>query len=121
MQANRLIDIAGTMIEAGSGECTLSKALLLIQVLTCSLDSTHCAINSMLLGLAAFPEVVEKAHEEVDRVVGDRMPQFEDSQNLPYIRAIGKEVLRWRSVSNDNFAHLTTVSFGARACDAIPR
>ncbi|KIW99521.1 uncharacterized protein Z518_11260 [Rhinocladiella mackenziei CBS 650.93] len=81
--------IAGTMIEAGS-------------------DSTQNSLNSMILGLTAFPEVVEKAHEELDRVAGDRLPQIDDSPNLPYIRAMMKEVLRWRSVSNDHFAHLTT-------------
>ncbi|KAK4937424.1 hypothetical protein LTR10_021961 [Elasticomyces elasticus] len=59
-------------------------------------------------GLVAFPETVQKAHEELDRVVGDRMPTFEDFDRLPYIRAMVKEVLRWRTASNDHFQHLTT-------------
>jgi cytochrome P450 len=61
----------------------------------------------------AFPETVKKAHEELDRVVGDSMPQFSDSSQLPYIRAMIKEVLRWRSVSNDHIRHLTSVSYFA--------
>ncbi|EXJ66231.1 uncharacterized protein A1O5_10847 [Cladophialophora psammophila CBS 110553] len=81
--------VAGTLIEAGS-------------------DSTQNTLNSLILGLVAFPETVKAAHEELDSVVGDRLPQFEDSQRLPYIRAMVKEVMRWRSVSNDHFAHLST-------------
>ena len=63
----------------------------------------------MILGLIAFPDAVTKAHEELDRVVGDRMPTFEDSPNLPYIRAMVKEVLRWRSVTNNGITHVSTV------------
>ncbi|ETI21637.1 hypothetical protein G647_07984 [Cladophialophora carrionii CBS 160.54] len=81
--------VAGSMIEAGS-------------------DTTQLSMNSLILGLVAFPEVVTKAHKELDAVVGDRMPQFADIPNLPYIRAMVKEVLRWRSVSNDHIRHDTT-------------
>jgi cytochrome P450 len=50
-------------------------------------------INSMILGLIAHPRVVKKAHEELDRVVGSsRFPTYGDEKNLPYIRAIVKEV-----------------------------
>jgi cytochrome P450 len=51
-------------------------------------------INSLILGLIAHPRVVKKAHEELDRVVGaSRLPTFKDEKNLPYIRAIVKEVI----------------------------
>jgi cytochrome P450 len=56
-------------------------------------------LNSLILGLTAYPRVVKKAHEELDRVVGTfRMPTFEDAKNLPYIRAIVKEVIYCLSV-----------------------
>jgi cytochrome P450 len=43
-----------------------------------------------------FPEVQNRAQEEIDRVVGhDRMPTMDDAPNLPYIRACVKESLRW--------------------------
>ena len=42
------------------------------------------------------PDVVQKAHEEIDRVVGrDRLPTFQDRDNLPYVECVLKEVLRW--------------------------
>lgn len=47
-----------------------------------------------------FPHVLEGAHEELDRVVGlNRLPTFDDEENLPYIRAMVKETLRWRPVA----------------------
>ena len=50
-------------------------------------------INSLILGLIAHPRVVKRAHEELDRVIGSsRLPTFGDEKDLPYIRAIVKEV-----------------------------
>jgi len=41
------------------------------------------------------PEVLKKAQTEMDAVVGqDRMPEFEDKENLPYLNAVIKETLR---------------------------
>jgi cytochrome P450 len=42
------------------------------------------------------PKVMKKAQEELDRVVGkDHLPEFSDKDNLPYIDALVKELLRW--------------------------
>jgi len=46
--------------------------------------------------MALHPEVMEKAQEELDRVVGKgRLPDFSDRDSLPYIDALVKELLRW--------------------------
>lgn len=53
-----------------------------------------------MLAITKFPEVLDAAHEELDRVVGtDRLPMFDDEEKLPYIRAMVKETLRWRPVA----------------------
>jgi cytochrome P450 len=63
-------------------------------------DTTAATLNTFILGITVFPEVLDAAHEELDRVVGkDRMPTFDDEENLPYIRAMVKETLRWRPVA----------------------
>lgn len=68
--------IAGGNVEAGS-------------------TTTSVTLLSLLLHLAANPDVQQKAHEEVMRVVGpDRTPGYDDIKDLPYIRACIKEVLR---------------------------
>ena len=52
------------------------------------------------------PEVQSRAQEELDRVVGSkRLPEFSDEPQLPYIRAICKEVLRWQPVVPLGVAH----------------
>jgi cytochrome P450 len=44
-----------------------------------------------------YPDVQAKAHEEVDRIVKQgRLPDFSDE--LPYVRALVKECLRWNPV-----------------------
>ena len=50
--------------------------------------------------MACFPDVLERAQEEIDRVVGqDRLPSFSDRSNLPYIDALVKESFRWWNVA----------------------
>ena len=49
------------------------------------------------LAMVAFPEVQYRAQAELDAVVGRaRPPAFSDAPRLPYVRAIIREVLRWR-------------------------
>ena len=42
------------------------------------------------------PDVMKKAQEELDRVVGKKhLPDFTDRDNLPYVSALVKELFRW--------------------------
>jgi len=46
--------------------------------------------------MALNPEVMKKGQEELDRVVGKgHLPDYSDKENLPYIDALVKELLRW--------------------------
>lgn len=54
----------------------------------------------MVVAMVAFPETQKKCQEELDAVVGrSRTPMFEDKDNLPYIRATIRELLRWRATA----------------------
>ena len=56
-------------------------------------------MQSFVLAMASFPAVQQKAQAELDSVVGPhRLPEFSDRDSLPYINALIKELLRWRSV-----------------------
>jgi cytochrome P450 len=58
-------------------------------------ETTAATLNSLVLHLAANKSVQDKAHEELMKVVGlDRLPTFDDIDNLPYIRACVKEMMR---------------------------
>ena len=53
---------------------------------------------NFVLAMLLYPETMRKAQAELDTVVGrDLAPTFEDKNSLPYVRAIVKEVLRWRA------------------------
>jgi len=47
--------------------------------------------------MLCFPDVQKKAQEELDRVLGGRLPELSDEKNLPYITALVKELLRYYS------------------------
>jgi cytochrome P450 len=52
------------------------------------------------LAMLAYPETQARAHAELDAVIGrTRLPTFADYPHLPYIRAMVKELLRWRPVA----------------------
>ena len=56
-----------------------------------------------------YPNVQKKAREEIDRVIGtDRLPTFEDRENLPYIEAVLKEIQRWSPAVPLGVPHVTT-------------
>ena len=59
--------------------------------------------------LAANPLVQAQAHAELDKVVGsDTSPTFDHEDDLAYIRAMVKEILRIRPVTNIGTPHYTT-------------
>ncbi|CAK7222846.1 hypothetical protein SBRCBS47491_005001 [Sporothrix bragantina] len=65
-------------------------------------DTSSSTLITFILACCAFPEPMRRAQEELDRVVGrQRSPDWDDhdQQRLPYVNALVKEVLRWRSVA----------------------
>ncbi|KAJ8483391.1 hypothetical protein ONZ45_g14616 [Pleurotus djamor] len=66
-------------------------------------DTTAITMLWFMQAMLLHPSVQFAAQEELDRVVGkSRMPTFGDFDNLPYIQAIVKEVLRWRPIPKDS-------------------
>ncbi|KAM3476313.1 hypothetical protein MY8738_007017 [Beauveria namnaoensis] len=54
-------------------------------------------------------EVQQKAQAEIDEVVGHgRLPMAEDLENLPFVRAVIAEVLRWHPVAPLGISHRVT-------------
>ncbi len=53
-----------------------------------------------MLAMTLYPEAQRKAQAEIDDVVGNtRLPVFSDEEELPYVQAVLKEVLRWHPVA----------------------
>lgn len=72
-------------------------------------DTTTMVLEVFVLAAVLHPEAVQKAQEELDRVVGtDRLPCFSDAENLPYVNAFIKEVIRWRPIIPGGVPHAVT-------------
>ena len=58
--------------------------------------------------MAMHPHVQKNARAELDIVIGpNRLPDFSDRPNLPYVEAIVKECLRWHSVAMVVIPHVS--------------
>lgn len=53
-----------------------------------------------IMSMILFPACQKRAQDELDEVVGrGRLPTFADLPQLVYIRALTREVFRWRGVA----------------------
>lgn len=72
-------------------------------------DTTLSALLVFMLAMTLYPEVQARAQEEIDRVVGhNRLPDFGDRDNLPYVEAIVMETLRWHPITPLGVPRATT-------------
>ncbi|RHZ46417.1 cytochrome P450 [Aspergillus thermomutatus] len=71
-------------------------------------DTTTGVLAVFVLAALTAPEAMKTAQAEVDRVVGlQRLPTVDDLEQLPYIRAVALECLRWRPLTPLGFPHST--------------
>ncbi|GLI79445.1 hypothetical protein PoHVEF18_007780 [Penicillium ochrochloron] len=70
-------------------------------------DTTVSSIETFFLAMTLFPEVQRKAQEEIDQVLGGRLPTVADRGKLPYVDAVVKEVLRWHPVAPMGIPHMS--------------
>ncbi|KAA1476596.1 cytochrome P450 [Dentipellis sp. KUC8613] len=91
-----------SLIENNSaGSCNLSKreiAWAAGGMFAAGSETTSSVMAWFLLVMIAFPEAQKRAQDELDAIVGrSRVPTFADFEHLPYIQAVVKESLRWRT------------------------
>ncbi|KAI6090997.1 cytochrome P450 [Hypoxylon rubiginosum] len=53
-------------------------------------------IQSFILAMLHYPDWQKKLQNEVDTVCEGRCPEWDDREKLPLLRAVVKEVIRWR-------------------------
>jgi len=57
--------------------------------------------------MSLYPEAQHNAQAEIDEVIGNtRFPTFADRENLPYVNALCREVLRFHSVVPTGLPHM---------------
>ncbi|CAJ2509532.1 Uu.00g145580.m01.CDS01 [Anthostomella pinea] len=72
---------------------------LSILAIVAGADNPRMTMNAWMMASIAYPGVMQKAREEVERVCGTgagRLPTLDDLPSMPYMCAVVKEVLRWR-------------------------
>ncbi|GCE10863.1 cytochrome P450 [Tengunoibacter tsumagoiensis] len=92
-------DLLSMLIEARDEETGegMSNQQLRDEVMTLLVAGHETAANGLAWSwylLAEHPEVEQKLHEELDRVLAGRIPTIEDLPNLPYTRMVFEETMR---------------------------
>lgn len=78
------------------GEETTNSQLRddLMTMLIAGHETTAAVLTWALFELAQKPELVAKAREEIDAVVGNARPAYEDVKKMPFVRRVLAETLR---------------------------
>ncbi|KLO10253.1 cytochrome P450 [Schizopora paradoxa] len=62
---------------------------------------------NFVLAMLKYPDVQRRAQDEIDNVIGkDRLPSFEDKEQLPYVNALCVELLRWQVINPLGVTHV---------------
>ncbi|KAH9890253.1 cytochrome P450 [Xylariomycetidae sp. FL2044] len=71
-------------------------------------ETTSAILLGFMQALAVFPSIVCAAHQELDSICGNRVPDLHDLPKLPYIRGCMKEALRFMPATLLGVPHATT-------------
>ncbi|KAG7094385.1 hypothetical protein E1B28_007985 [Marasmius oreades] len=90
-------------------------------------ETTAITVQMFFIAMTLFPEIQKKTKEEIDALTGGhRLPMFEDRDNLPYLEALTKEILRFHPTAPSGLPHCTTEDdlfegyFIPKGCIIIP-
>ena len=74
-------------------------------------DTTATTNEWLIYYLINYPDVQKKIHQEIDKVIGNRLVTIEDKENMPYFNAVLKEVMRIKLVSPLMAPHYVSEEF----------
>ncbi|KAF9549833.1 cytochrome P450 [Agrocybe pediades] len=81
--------------QATFGLTDVEAAYALSAPFAAGVGTTLAVLDVFFLAMLHYPEVMQQAQAQIDSVVGEgRLPEFEDAESLPYVKALIKETLR---------------------------
>lgn len=85
---------------------------ILAMIIGAGSDTTGSVLQMLFKVMALHPETLTMVQQELDAIVGrDRLPTWEDEKDLPYTRALIKELHRWAPIGLIGIPHAATDSF----------
>ncbi|KAL6504945.1 hypothetical protein OROHE_023327 [Orobanche hederae] len=97
-EARDFLDMFLDVMESGKSEVKFTREhlkSLILDFFTAGTDTTAIATEWALAELINNPNVLKKAQQEIDQVIGSqRLVQESDALNLPYLQAVIKETFR---------------------------
>ncbi|KAL0390168.1 UNVERIFIED_CONTAM: Licodione synthase [Sesamum calycinum] len=97
-EARDFLDMLLDVMESGKTEVKFTREhlkALILDFFTAGTDTTAIATEWTIAELISNPNVLKRAQEEIDKVVGpNRLLQESDAPNLPYLQAVIKETFR---------------------------
>ncbi|KAH8831092.1 cytochrome P450 [Flagelloscypha sp. PMI_526] len=101
--------VASSLIENGSENLTAREKAWTLASISFAGDTMSVALLWLVWVMGKFPQVQVEAQQELDKVVGrERMPDFNDFEGLPFLRATVIELLRWVPMAPVGMPHSTT-------------
>ncbi|KAK8494257.1 hypothetical protein V6N13_138571 [Hibiscus sabdariffa] len=81
---------------------------LIIELVIATVDNPSNALEWALAEMLNQPEILKKATEEIDRVVGkERLVKESDFPNLNYVKACAREAFRLHPIAGFNVPHVS--------------
>ncbi|XP_022647409.1 cytochrome P450 2J6-like [Varroa jacobsoni] len=71
-------------------------------------ETVRTTIDWLLLVCAAHPDIRVKVQAEIDQVIGDRKPTWDDNRSMPYTMAVIWELFRWKPINPINILRKST-------------
>jgi cytochrome P450 len=95
-----LINMLINSVDEESNEGMTEQQLFdeVMAIFTAGNETTATALIWLGVVIQNHPDILEKLHEEIDRVLGGRSPSFEDVSHLIYTRQVFMEILRMYTV-----------------------
>ncbi|XP_073530108.1 cytochrome P450 2C14-like isoform X1 [Phyllobates terribilis] len=72
------------------------------------METTSTTLRWGLLLMIKYPEIQQKVHIEIERVIGSAQPQMEHRKQMPYTDAVIHEIQRYGDIIPHNLPHAAT-------------